>query len=449
MAVTVLAGCNSGKFKQTSIGGDFGNAEVSSNGGMAVKVGGYLYFINGYVGMTEIDNTFGTPLKSAIYRAELNEDGTIKPSTTVRVVPKNVVSSYANGGIYVYDGWIYYATPNTDKDKTGVENTTYLDFYRTSLDASVTQKIHTVEGRSTQYMFSKGYLVYVSEQSLYSINAAAKKAKDKKPILLTEDNLSTAQLIQCSEGGIFEGYVLYTRTLPEELKNESYNEYCAVKVDGTEAKVIITGKTFTDNTSDVTNVFKISPINYLVENGGLTVYYTKAYTTGSSSTNAGTFCYRFTDASFSFDKANEKQLSTGALSSVVPVSYSYGVLVTENSMVNVYSADSFNVTKLVGRSVTVRFVDSTYVYYTEASSITKLYRFRLDGVGVEQIVFTDNIDTTWLMFDVCGGYVHFFDSDYKYNYRYSLNGVLGGEPQLVSVMTAEDLAAIAEAEAEE
>lgn len=448
MALTVLAGCNKDTFKQDAVSSIDESAAVTSNGSMSVKIGNYLYYINGYEGLTDIDNTFGTPDKSAIYRVELNEDGTMKADTKVCIAPKNVVSSYASGGIYIYNGWIYYATPNTDKDKTGVENTTYLDFFRTSLDASVTEKILTIEGRSAQYMFSKGYLVYVLEKSVYSVNCEAKKAKDREPVTLVDDKLTTAQFIACPDGGAFEGYILYTQTLPEELEEETYNEYCVVKVDGSESKVLVTGTTFAATTADVTKVFKISPINYLVESDGLVVYYTKAYTTGSTSTTVGTFCYKFTSSSFEFNKDNEKQLSTTALSTILPVSYDKGVLVLENSVVDQYTYQSFTVEQLIGRSVTVRFVCGDYVYYTETSTTAALFRFRTDGTGVEQKVFTDNIATTWLYLDVCGGYVYYFDSDYNYNYRYNLNGALMAEPELVGVMTAEDLAAIAAAEAE-
>lgn len=442
VAVLVFSACNK-SFKQKAVTAVPADAVVTGNGGKSVKVGNYLYFVNGYVGDTDVDNTFGTPYKSAIFRVQLNEDGSIKAGTCERIAPKNVVDTSTKGGIYVYNGWIYYATPNTEKDKTGTVNTTYLDFFRTKLDASLTEKIWTIEGRNTDYAFYEGRLVYVLNNSLYSVDV-----ETKKETVLIDGKLTTAKLIRGADG-TFKDYIVYTRALPDELKNESYNQLCIIKADGSDNKVLIDGDTYDETKTDIKNIFTIGLLDIVVSNESLTLYYTKSYTTGGSSVSVGTYCYML-NGSKTFDKAQEKRISTSSLSGIVPIGYEQGVLVTENSMVNKYGYQQAEIEKLIERSVTVRFVEGDYVYYTETSSATALYRFPLNGDGVEEKVFsTTGISTTGNMFDVQDGYVYFIDTEYNYLYRYNFKGELGGKPELVGVMTEEDKKAYDEKHAED
>ena len=58
-AITV--GCTE-NYKQNPIGGNYDNKEIFSNGGMAVKYGDYLYFINGYAAKDD-KNNFGDVVK--------------------------------------------------------------------------------------------------------------------------------------------------------------------------------------------------------------------------------------------------------------------------------------------------------------------------------------------------------------------------------------------------
>ena len=83
---TVLVGCN--KFEWNSIGGGNPDATVESNGGYYVKQGEYVYFINGYDTNTTVDNTWGTPVKNAIVRAEIDrameqQAGTVDPRRSI------------------------------------------------------------------------------------------------------------------------------------------------------------------------------------------------------------------------------------------------------------------------------------------------------------------------------------------------------------------------------
>ena len=106
-ALVSFAACESYKATALSKVGDK-NAKVESNGGLVVKQGGYLYFINGFTDyLTESgkDNWFGTPVKGAIVRVTYNADGSLGDDYTV-VVPKTVMASSENVGFSIFGEWI-------------------------------------------------------------------------------------------------------------------------------------------------------------------------------------------------------------------------------------------------------------------------------------------------------------------------------------------------------
>lgn len=90
VAAIMLGGCVE-TFKQEPISGNYDNKTVSSNGGLAVVYGDYLYFINGYASADD-ENTFGKVIKGAISRVELDVNKVPKEDTFQIVVPKKAYS---------------------------------------------------------------------------------------------------------------------------------------------------------------------------------------------------------------------------------------------------------------------------------------------------------------------------------------------------------------------
>ena len=77
LSAVMLSACGN-KFKQNpvSVDGVSNDTVAEGNYGRAVKLGKYLYFVNGVVSV-DVDNTFGKPEKSAIWRVTLADDGSI------------------------------------------------------------------------------------------------------------------------------------------------------------------------------------------------------------------------------------------------------------------------------------------------------------------------------------------------------------------------------------
>ena len=97
--------------KQEPIPTDLNGAKVSDNGGMAVKYGNYIYFINGFAGETAL-NTYGDVVRGAICRTTLNSNGEPDYKSVKTIVSKNAFGEDKTyGGIYIVNDYIYYKTP--------------------------------------------------------------------------------------------------------------------------------------------------------------------------------------------------------------------------------------------------------------------------------------------------------------------------------------------------
>ncbi len=105
------------------------------------------------------------------------------------IAPKTIGSSgYSDGGVYIYDNFVYYASPSNLKDKSGTVQDNKNVFYRTKLDGSVTEKIYSAKNdtASSPYMFYKqGNSVYLTAKdgtNVISVRMTSKKIYDRKII---------------------------------------------------------------------------------------------------------------------------------------------------------------------------------------------------------------------------------------------------------------------------
>ena len=153
-----------------------GNADgaVNSNGGFVVEVGDYYYFINGIESYTA-DNTYGAPVKGSLMR--VSKSGLEKNEAEI-VIPSLMTAGDYTSGIYVYNGRVYYATPNSVRNTSGDVEQDYLDFKSAKLNGSDVQNYMNVSSNSTSYRFVEVdgivYLIYSENNELHSYNTATK-----------------------------------------------------------------------------------------------------------------------------------------------------------------------------------------------------------------------------------------------------------------------------------
>lgn len=419
--VTCLVACN--PYEWTAIGGGDPTAEVESNGGYFVKQGKYVYYINGFVG-ADADNTWGKPVQQALVRSELKDDGTIDNATTKVLAPKSIYSTSKNGGIAIFGEWVYYATPNVDKDKNGTASTTDCDFMRTKIDGSVTQLIGTINTRSAEYIFTDSRVLYFANNTISYIDFH-KMAGDKNI-----DNGKGAEKGTCAENvakvvwayGCDEMYYVQNITGADSYKN--YNNLVSRKLDGSNEKVLATQGTFlADGEDAVANpqkVFKFTLLDMFVEaDGSATLYYTKSHTLNGTATTDGLFCAKASDV-----KGTEKLLNVTASTTLFPLGYAEGALAYDAS--NVYcwfnGENAQNPIKVTSTSQTVWAVDQEagVAYFTATSSAKDLYKISYKEAGNATIVMSEGIKTDWLKLEFVGDDFYFFASDDS-NYLHTIN----------------------------
>jgi hypothetical protein len=376
------------------------SAVVYGNGGTAVMKGNYIYFVDSYVKKADIgknDNNYNSVTKDAIYRAKTdsygniiyNDDGTIQ--TLQCVVPKIVGYEYTN--MFIFDDYIYYATPSNKVDDTGTLRTDLVDFCRARLDGSQFQIIYSTKEYSTSgsYTFLKNgdsvYLLCYNGTSIIKveINGYVKDAKtivDKAtsvafPVRYNYDpsNNKTSSFYSC---------VYFTRDL--ETSTDSLTT--------TTGNVLGKVNYLTDTKTEFSNTDKAT--YKLVDSKEGFVYYSKTIKTNTSSSSSSTtsttttkVCYYANDFA-----SGEKQVT-------------YNTAYTK-----FYAVDTQN---NLNRGAIV--YDGTNYLYVNGTQATVLSSTSLDVVGTK------------------GDYLYYKQSDNLYRINF-LSGVKPTEEQLTNNTTA-------------
>lgn len=444
LLISVFALCACGYNPKPIAHEDYSKADVIGNGGLAVKQGNYLYFVNGLSDYTS-SNKIGTVVKGAIMRYALDEQGNVT-GDPVTIVPKKVFSSYAGAGIYVFGDWIYYVTPSEVTSANGTALTNYIEFMRTKVDGTGTQTIKRIDGNSTQYAFVNGSLIYYTDSKLVSINC-----ENKKETVISE-NVSSYYIPKVtykaeSKATDADNLVYYIESKPEDDKSsKTYNSLCAATADGATKVKVITADTYQEEGKyDYTKCYTLSISGYT--NGAL--YFIKSYTANGASTAAGTYAYNFKDfmsADAKYDATRETKITAVNYSMIYPMEDNKYIL-ADASNIWVYDATAATYNKLNGEdSFTVTKLNKAedgYVYYTGNSQ--KLYRYKLDGTKVVEPLLKDTFDTTFLYPTVIGNNVYYIKSD---DYKYAYVAKIGEkEGKMIGVMSEADASAKASAEA--
>lgn len=175
-ATVALSACDKNyKGTKLDLPDGYASAEVTDNGGFAVKKGDYIYFINGQEDYTA-ENKYGEVTKGALMRIKASDltSGNYEEAQTV--VPMLFSAQNFNAGIYLYKDSVYFATPTSDKDLDGNVANDWIDFKSAKLDGSSTMKSNyfRLENNAVQYRFVEVndvvYCLYVDGGNLYSYN---------------------------------------------------------------------------------------------------------------------------------------------------------------------------------------------------------------------------------------------------------------------------------------
>lgn len=409
------------------------SGEVSSNGGFAVVKGDYVYFING-VGDNTDDNTFGTPVKGALVRVKVSDLANDSPACEV-VIPKIFYSTADEGsnGFYIYGDYVYYTSPNTDKDKTGTVQNTKLDFLRTRLDGTDTTKITTVSDLTTPFRYvESGDTVYLV---MYTTDSDSNNVLVSYDATKSDTLLATSGTVQnyAFSDDIAKAYCYYVEYAHDDVldEDESFQNIVRFNFNGDEQVTKLEGS---DGTQGAT--FSI------IKDAGADLYYSKTYVDTTVTTTVKYYCAEnddFSDSALkllseSTTNASTVFASTSYYKSVNEIIYfdsSLGFLMYDYD--NKDDTATYGVTYLVKdkqvlselSDLSVAFYKDDYVYMTDSS--TYYYRVGITALlegncTVERITYVSlTTDSTFYQPEIIGDYIiAAVSTDPFYDYIYAV-----------------------------
>lgn len=481
MALSLVA-CSENT-KQDPIATDVKGASVSDNGGMAVKYGNYVYFINGYAGETAL-NTFGDVVRGAICRVTLKDNGEPDYKTVKTIVPKNAYGEDKTyGGIYIVGDYIYYNTTSVDKNSKREYKSANGVLTRTKIDGSVTETIEEFDDNDVSLYAGdqSNYLLYAIDQKLYTLNA-----KNKEITHITVSNAKD-QSLAGNSGYVaykcFGDYAFYTmyNYADEPRYSQDYFVYMCNLKTGKYTK-IVDSDTFNGNT-DRKILYKTTIISADISGDSITLFYSKASNEKTSKTyycsielnaenpvfdRAKEVTYKYSDENSSFYKLDNGYV-LGFKSQNFEVFNADGTK-KEKDGVDV-NTESKNLTFNMGSDITlvdlVENENEVYVVYIADSTFTycKLFNKTKEGNNTVYKAAKENVvkfskikyDSSYVTYDVIENVIYYINSDMKNNaYYYSIpsfdekideSKIATGK--ILGIITEEDLIALIAKEEEE
>lgn len=418
MAFTLVA-CNE-NYKQDAVETDFSDRSIESNGGLAVKFGKYLYFINGYADVNA-ENHFGKAVKGAIMRVEL-EGGAPKADTLTTIVPKNVYNTNTKVGLTIAGDYIYYTTPSVSKGSDGTAKTANMWIMRTKLDGTGTQVVVKLEDYTTNFRIAGKYLVYQdAEYALHAIDLESKKLEDK----VVKEDISSAMLTYAYDKALPE--VVFFTTVAGN-KTDTNNEIWAF-ANG-EVKKVIDGKnSYEASTLAHRSGYSLTIVDVQIIGANTRLIYTKT-DSGANTTSKGDYYYDF-DASLNFVASKEVRLTSGINYTAYKFFDGNNVLVTDSDsidylrlengswvsdvVIKASSASLFNV-EIVNNEVFATYLSSNVLYRIKI--LEKTDSTYVKALSSAKTIFNSKFNSTWQGLDLVGGVVYFFNSDVKDNAYY-------------------------------
>ena len=406
----VFTGC--GKDDDNDYEAPSADARVYGNGGLAVRKGEYLYFVNGYRTYTDVTKEEKTlsnadnVVRGAIYRTKLSatgdltvdENGKIVADSVERVIDK--IACFENGGLYIVGNYIYYATPNTQDDRSGNLLNKYVDYCRASLsNPSDREVLYTSDGEVTDGEWH----VYGDNGNIYLVVKSAKKVVCIKNSDDAYDMITdfTAVKFWKNEDGHaladHEKYVYYTRAVGDNDSVTSGNVVARVKLGSSTEEVIKR-----DGTTNTLKDLKNGKIYYTDSDNKLRV------ATPTFGVVAGIGDKALTQKSYEEMYVVENNEASSTLNRILVVESS-----DSSKVLSYYDNGSWEKTTVATANMKILEVEGNYVYYYDSDNAAI---YRVDIVSKEITKLTNGSNN--FNFDV----EKKMNFDVDVNYMYFLNG---------------------------
>lgn len=397
MLATVFsfAGCGNslGAFKENPTASEI----VYGNGSLAVTKGDYLYFVNGYVGYSNVGDTNydGQITYPALYRIKLDEnshpvgvepelddegepifDGSQSLENVELMVGKVVGFEYM--GIYIFDNWLYYTSPHNGKDKNLTPLTEYVDFFRIKLDRSGTSELlYTSKKAGTAVKYSMMQIedatrmIILDGEKLIVRNCTTGSSK-----VIAEDVTGVA-LPQYSSSDIevskFNEDIYYTRALDEDKDGLAFsngNVLCKVNLKTLGKSIVV---------QDNQSTFTLKTVSTI------SLFYEKITTGAADMTKL--YAYQGGET-FADYQVNAKSYSSGYIPADDTTGGGKAVIANDGSGLVLLNFGATPPTTIYEGSATIICVKENYVYFF-ADSKVKRVDYQTVGATVETLTPTD------------------------------------------------------------
>ena len=489
-----LAACSGDHYSGIDFAAQDTHYVVTSQGGNAVGYGNYVYFINGTRGYDDSEgkaNVWGDVVKGALFRAELNGskvDGTayntfvselddksmsfkytedtdyfdepVNVVNVTQIAPKTIgTSGYSQGGIFIYDDFVYFATPANQKNATGTVEVKRTDFFMMPLSGGKPTKLYTttegVDTSSSAYAFYKYggsvYLTTYEGDKIVLVRIDTKKKKADNPIEYSEGITSVYFPVRDTyytgiDTNTVEDFIYFVRAVrdePSELQSGTVIE--AMRPDGSEKFIV----SMNGNTETIEAVRDGVLFYRTTDEQGNTVL---AYDSLHEALMEKSESYKTHQNNLGDDDKNKQfagkfATSLSGLSSVYPFrpdkKSNEVYFIASASSINLYKKDG-TLSTLSPSTGTVKFVTDTHVYFSGSSS--DYYRAplwsHLDGYGENYTLATGTTTATFDCDYVDGFFTYFGEVDEwanGYMYFYLVDGLDGIEPQFVGLRSSDDI----------
>lgn len=399
----IFAGC--GNKEIVLEGGPAYEDNVYGNGGFVVTKGDYVYFTDAYVKSSslgsKISNELGAVTETGLYRARKTVetvDGTERPILTDVQLMVSKVVGFENSGLYIFKDKIYFATPTTDKDKTGTRYD-LLTFYSCNLDGSNLKKLH----QTTKFSSGKFSMTMIDGNAYLLIYTGSE-------IVRVSENGEALTIAEKVTGAILPSRETIVSNDENPKPSECFVYYTVDKEsDGPIdlGNILYKAEISTGKTTELLNKDRIKVTVKDLNSGRL--FYVRNELVGLTSV----YGYYSNTLEENFEAGETKQLSESSLNVVVLGEYEGNNLglayVNPNKSLIIRNIDSELEGEKFDSSVNkILFSRDGYLYYATSDAI---YRKSLTNSEESAQKLSGALTIKTDYFDVDGDYLYFFAED--------------------------------------
>lgn len=399
----IFAGC--GNKEIVLEGGPAYEDNVYGNGGFVVTKGDYVYFTDAYVKSSslgsKISNELGAVTETGLYRARKTVetvDGTDRPILTDIQLMVSKVVGFENSGLYIFKDKIYFATPTTDKDKTGTRYD-LLTFYSCNLDGSNLKKLH----QTTKFSSGKFSMTMIDGNAYLLIYTGSE-------IVRVSENGEVLTIAEKVTGAILPSRETIVSNDENPKPSECFVYYTVNKEsDGPIdlGNILYKAEISTGKTTELLNKDRIKVTVKALNSGRL--FYVRNELVGLTSV----YGYYSNTLEENFEAGETKQLSESSLNVVVLGEYGGNNLglayINSNKCLIIRNINPELEGENFASSVSqILFSRDGYLYYATSDAI---YRKSLTNSEESAQKLSGALTIKTDYFDVDGDYLYFFAED--------------------------------------